>query len=83
MLVLHMHLPQKRNNWYEDYERCSKWWHQTQYLTSFMLDDVPVLTLDYLLSLQINGMSAEDEYKISSTVWYYLSLPVHKEMYMI
>lgn len=48
-----------------------------------MLDDVPVLTLDYLLSLQINGMSAEDEYKISSTVWYYLSLPVHKEMYMI
>lgn len=73
-MVLHMHLPQKRNHWYEDYERCSNWWYQTQYLASFTLDDVLVLTLDYLLSLQINVMSAEDEYKILSSVWYYLSL---------
>lgn len=33
-----------------------------------MLDDVPVLAVDYLLSLQINAMSAEDMYKISPTV---------------
>lgn len=33
-----------------------------------MLDDVPVLAVDYLLSLQINAMSAKDEYEISPTV---------------
>lgn len=47
-----------------------------------MLDDVPVLAVDYLLSLQINAMSAEDMYKISPTVWCYLNLLINKEMYV-
>lgn len=40
-----------------------------------MLDDVPVLALDYLLSLQINAMSAEDVYKyrlLSNITWIFL-----------
>lgn len=63
----------KRNqDYYQDNDRSYNCWHQTQYLASFVLDDVPVLALDYLLSLRINPVSAEDVYKyhlLSDITW--------------